>query len=105
MRSFTFKIIYYFYHPHNQLLFRCLLAIFLLILNSHAFADDTSDLLQGTDQSAWTTFNGTGKKYLYLIEGLVALFMYIKSKNIMVLTGIVVVAIFINIILHMAGQT
>ncbi len=75
------------------------------MIAGHAWADNGTDLLQGTDQSAWATFDGTGKKYLYLVEGLVALFMYIKSKNVMVLTGIVVVAIFINVILHMAGQS
>lgn len=105
MHDITFKIAYYFHHPQSQFLLKLLLFIVLFIIHNHAFADDGSDLLQGTDQSAWATFNGTGKKYLYLVEGLVALFMYIKSKNVMALTGIVVVAIFINVILHMAGQS
>lgn len=104
MRNVILKMVEYVYHPFCQRLCKCLLALALLIVASHAFADGT-DFLQGTDQSAWATFNGTGKKYLYLGEGLLALFTYIKTKNVLALIGIVVVAIFINIILKMAGQS
>src|SRR5437879_6430137 len=105
MRSLTSKIIYYFYHPSTHGLLRFFTMSFLIVLSSHAFADSGSDLLQGTDQSAWATFEGTGKKYIYLGEGLLALFTYIKTKNVLTLIGIVVVAIFIDIVLKMAGQS
>lgn len=104
MRNVASKILYYFYHYGNQFLLKFSLATILLAICGHAFADG-SDLLSGTDQSAWATFQGTGKKYIYLGEGLLALFTYIKTKNVIALIGIVVVAIFINIILKMAGQS
>lgn len=63
------------------------------------------DLLKDTDQSFWSTFNGTGKNYLYAAEGVLALATYIKTKNILALVGIVIVAIFINIVLKFAGQS
>jgi hypothetical protein len=105
VRIFILKAMYRFYYPESILFLKCVLVLILLFLNSHAFADSGSDLLQGTDQSAWATFEGTGKKYIYLGEGLLALFTYIKTKNVLTLIGIVVVAIFIDIILKMAGQS
>jgi len=57
------------------------------------------DLLSGTD-----TLKGTGKKYLYIAECVISLLVYIQSKNVMVLIGIVVVAIFFNIMLTMTGS-
>lgn len=96
---------YSFYNPRIRLLLRLFISICLIGISTHAFADDGGDLLQGTDTSAWATFNGTGKKYIYLGEGLLALFTYIKTKNVLALIGIVIVAIFINIILKMAGQS
>lgn len=104
MRLFQLKIAYVFYGPRFYMLLRGSIALILLLFMNHAFAESGADLLQGTDQSAWATFEGTGKKYIYLGEGLLALFTYIKTKNILTLIGIVIVAIFINIILKMAGQ-
>lgn len=64
-----------------------------------------SDILQGTDASLWATLNGTGKKYIYAAEGILGLAAYMKTKNLLVLTGIVVVSIFFNIILSIAGES
>ncbi len=105
INQLTLKYCYSFYNPHVRLLLKLFISICLIGMSAHAFADDGSDLLQGTDSSAWATFNGTGKKYIYLGEGLLALFTYIKTKNVLALIGIVIVAIFINIILKMAGQS
>jgi len=86
-----------------QLFFRLLLYVSAFTI-SCAFASG-DDLLQGTDASWWATFNGTGKNYLYAGEGVIALIAFIKTRNPGVLVGIVVVAVFINIVLYFAGQT
>jgi hypothetical protein len=92
------------YDPRYQLLFRLILCITLMATSAGAFADG-DDLLKGTDAAWWATFNGTGKNYLYAGEGVIALLGFIKTRNPGVLIGIVVVAIFINIVLYFAGQT
>ncbi len=87
--------------PKAKLVFGMLLAGVLLGLCFHAFAG--TDVLQGTTSDATTTMQGSGKKWLYLIEGVTALGAYIKSKNIFVLGGVAVIAIFLNIVLKLAG--
>ncbi len=69
-----------------------------------ALADGT-DILAGTDASLWETLNGTGKKYIYAAEGILGLAGYMKTKNLLIFTGIVVVSIFFNIILSIAGES
>ncbi len=106
MHDYIQKIKFYFYQPRTQILLRFLTVISFMCLSGHAFADDPgSDLLAGTDKSFWNTFNHTGKYYLYGAEGVMALAAYIKTKNMLALVGIIVVAIFINIVLKMAGQS
>ena len=75
----------------------------LLGLSLHVFASG-ADVLQGTTDDATTTIQNSGKKWLYLIEGITALGAYIKTKNIFVLGGVAVVAIFLNIVLHLSGS-
>jgi len=75
------------------------LLICLLALSTHVFADSGSDLLQGTDASFWATLNGTGKKYIYGVEFIIAIASYIKSKNLLVFVGVVAIAVFFNILL------
>lgn len=79
----------------------CVLGIFLL--SSSVFADD--DILAGTATSLTATLNGTGKTYLYIAEGVLSLAAYIKTKNLLFLAGIVVVAAFFNIMMKVAGVT
>lgn len=62
-----------------------------------------SDVLQGTTDDATTTIQHSGKKWVYLIEGITALGAYIKTKNIFVLGGVAVVAVFLNIVLRLAS--
>lgn len=83
---------------------RLLLCIGLMSLCVSALADGT-DILQGTDASLWATLNGTGKKYIYAAEGILGMAAYMKTKNLLVLSGIVVVSIFFNIILSIAGES
>lgn len=61
------------------------------------------DLLKGTEAVLTETLKGTGKTYLYIAECIVSLLVYIQTKNVMVLVGIIVVAIFFNIMLTMTG--
>lgn len=90
--------------PQWQRALRWVISLILLSCSIEAFADG-SDILQGTDASLWATLNGTGKKYIYAAEGILGLAAYMKTKNLLVLTGIVVVSIFFNIILSIAGET
>ena len=71
-------------------------------LATHAFAAGT-DLLSGTEANLVETLNKTGKKYLYIAEGITALVTGIMTKNWVVLIGIIVVAVFLNIVLTMAA--
>ena len=79
------------------------LAIFagLFVLSVHAFGAD--DLLDGTTDSLVATLNGSGKIYLYFAEGIISLAAYIKTKNLLFLAGIVVVSIFFNVLMTVAG--
>jgi hypothetical protein len=46
---------------------------------------------------------GTGRKYIYLIEGVTAIATYIKTKNVLMFSGVVAIAIFLNILFTVAG--
>jgi type IV conjugative transfer system pilin TraA len=90
--------------PNSITTIRLFLLVSLMGLCGAALADGT-DILAGTDASLWETLNGTGKKYIYAAEGILGLAAYMKTKNLLVLTGIVVVSIFFNIILSIAGES
>lgn len=77
----------------------------LMFLWSQAFADSGSDPLAGTDASLIATLgsNGTGRKFLYLVEGIFATVTFIKTKNPMLFSGVVAIAIFLNILFKVAG--
>ena len=74
----------------------------LMCVCLHAFAEGM-DVLAGTTNDMTATVNHSGKQWIYLIELLTAIGAYIKSKNIFVFGGIAAVAIFIHIVLHLAG--
>lgn len=104
------KFIKTFYHgylaqPETITAMRWLLIAFLVFWTGHVFADDQGDILAGTDTTLGKTIGGTGKKFIYAAEGILSLAMYIKTKNLLVLCGIVVVAVFFNIILKVSGLT
>ena len=102
MRSYILNFYNKLSQPKTQLLICCLVLICLFGLRGLALANG-KDILEGTDANLIATLNGSGKKYLYITEGILSLAMYIKTKNLLVLFGIVVVAIFFNIILKVAG--
>ncbi len=90
--------------PNSLATLRLFLLVSLIGLCGSALADG-DDILAGTDASLWATLNGTGKKYIYAAEGILGLAGYMKTKNLVILSGIVVVSIFFNIILSMAGES
>lgn len=101
----TFKNFYHhvlscLYLPNTQKLLKLLVLCCIFGLSTHALAND---LLSGTEANLVDTLNGTGKKYLYIAEGIVSLLIYIKTKNVIALIGIMVVAIFFNVMLKIAG--
>ncbi len=105
MKSLCQSLWYSLADPRLQIVFKVLLALGLFFgCYVNAFADST-DLLKGTDASWWATFNGTGKVYLYTGEAILAIVMFIKSRNMIVFAGIVALAVFIDVYLHIAGQT
>lgn len=93
-------MINYFNTPKKLRILWVLAVISLMGLATQVFA---TDLLAGTDANLLETLKGTGKKYLYIGEGVVSLIAYIGTKNVAVLVGIIVVAIFFNIMITMVG--
>lgn len=77
----------------------------LLVFWNQAFAAD--DPLSGTDASLIATLgsNGTGRKFIYLLEGVTAIAAYIKTKNLMMFGGVVGIAVFLNVLFKVAGVT
>jgi|GEM_PF-2424296 len=88
--------------PKAQIAINLFITICLIGISSLALAAG-DDILKGTDASLIATITGSGKRYIYITEGLVSLAMYIKTKNLLVLFGIIVVAVFFNIVLTVAG--
>lgn len=86
-----------------QFVLRVMLMTSLMLLWRQAFAGD--DPLEGTDASLAATLgsSGTGRKFIYLVEGVVAVAAYIKTKNVLMFSGVVAIAIFLNILFKVAG--
>ena len=68
------------------------------LLSGHAFADDT-DYLAGVGAGVKKTFgeNSNFEHMLYLGEGIFAAIGYIKTKNVMLLTGVAILMIFTKV--------
>lgn len=91
--------VFSFYHwgyNHKRAVFIVLMALALMLVAGNCFA---IDLLAGTTATAKETLNGSIKKYMYITEGILAVAAYIKTKNLLVLPGIAVVAFFMNNVL------
>lgn len=91
-------------HTVHKKIGQVLLLLVLCFLCAHAFADDGTDLLQGTDASAWATLTGTGKKYIYMIEFVLAIASYMATRKLIVFTGFVVISVTLDMVLHFAEQ-
>lgn len=98
------RVKHYFYHPRALRMGQMVITVYLIGYCLSVLANG-NDILQGTDASLWATLNGTGKKYIYAAEGILGLAGYMKTKNLLILSGLVVVSIFFNIILSIAGES
>lgn len=103
-QNYLTKLRLIFSQPKTHFILFLFFMICCLGLSGLALADG-KDILEGTDASLIATLNGSGKKYIYLVEGFLSLAMYIKTKNLLLLFGIVIVAVFFNIVLKVAGAT
>jgi branched-subunit amino acid transport protein len=103
MRDCVTFVKQFFYHPRTLSLMKILFFFGVLFMQEFAFAADNSDVLSGTDGSLKATVKGTGKSYIYIIEGLVAIYYLIKTRNLMHCTYIVGISIFLDVIFHFAG--
>ncbi len=83
---------------------RILQALAFLSLAGLAMHVSADDLLKGTEANLIDTVEKTGKRYLYLAEGVTAVVAGITTKNWLVLGGVVVVAVFINIVITLVKQ-
>lgn len=75
----------------------------LMLLCRHAFAADGTDLLAGTDVDLIQTVKGTGKKYIYIAELIIASIGFIKTRNPTVFAGILALSVGFNVLLKVAG--
>lgn len=101
--SYYFKKIVKFIQEHNQITLKLLLLISMPIVSAQVLADPSDDILSGTTTALVATLKGSGKTYLYIAEGVLSLAAYIKTKNLLFLAGIVVVSIFFNVMMKVAG--
>lgn len=90
------------WQQHKDKIMGVMLIGLMLFISSNVFADG-NDILGGLDEDFKATLKGSGKTYLYITEGVMALAMYIKTKNLLILSGIIVVACFFNIVLKVSG--
>ena len=82
---------------------KTLQAVTIVSITSLAPQAFAADLLAGTQNMLMETLQGTGKTYLYIGECIVSLLAYIQTKNVLVLLGIIVVAVFFNVMLSVTG--
>lgn len=103
LESFSFKIRKLISSKKCKFTFHVLLMTGLMLALRQAFAAD--DPLAGTDASLIAALgsDGTARKFIYMIEGVAAIWMFIKTKNVMMLGGVVVIAIFFNVLFKVAG--
>ncbi|GEM_PF-1659425 len=101
--TFNEKAWQFFSSKQFGFIFKLVLMSAALFLCQHAFAGE--DPLDGTEGSIVTTLGpgGTGRKFLYLVEGVVSIAAYIKTKNLLMFGGVVGIAIFLNILFKVAG--
>jgi len=64
-----------------------------------ALADTGRDLLAGTDADIMSTIQGTGKKYLYLSEAVLASVGYLKTRQATAFLGIAALSVGFNVLL------
>lgn len=77
-------------------------AVFIVLCLSTQIAH-ADDLLKSAFDDANATFVGSGKKFIYLAEIVISIVGFMKTRNVMVLTGCVIIAIFLNLAMKIGG--
>lgn len=77
------------------------LAVGLMAACQYAFAGD--DPLEGTGKALFATLgaSGMGRLFLYSAEGVVSIASFIRTRNPMVFSGIVILSVFLNAMFKM----
>jgi len=77
------------------------LGIGLMMVCQYAFAGD--DPLEGTGKALFATLgaSGMGRLFLYSAEGVVSIASFIRTRNPMVFSGIVILSVFLNAMFKM----
>ncbi len=89
-----------FNNPYLKLGGLLIICIILILISNHVFA---KDLLAGTDTDIKDTMKGTGKNWLYILDGGAALLLFIERHNPKIFMSILGVGIFLNIVMFFAG--
>lgn len=87
----------------NLCRFHWVLVLGLILISGHVFAGSGTDILAGTTGDVSATIGGTGRKWIYMIEGVSALIAYRATKNVYLLGSVIAVAIFLNVLLAMSS--
>jgi hypothetical protein len=74
---------------------QCALLVILFAFADLALADD---LLKDSQVNLKDTVMGTGKLFIYLIEAVIAIALYMKTRNLMVFLGVIIIAVFVEIV-------
>ncbi len=87
-------------NPYLKLAILLLAIVTLILISNHVFA---ADLLAGTDADMKDTMKGTGKHWLYYLDGGASLFLFFQRKNPTIFFSVLGIAIFINALILLAG--
>lgn len=91
-----YKISILFRSEKTKLWLKVMFILTMMVGCRQALADD---LLANTTQDMEDTLTGTGRKWLILIDFALAAALYIKTKNVMLFLGVLVISIAITSIL------
>lgn len=90
-------------NPTLKLFGKIMLMISFMAVSQSVFAAGGDDLLAGTTTQALATINGSGRYWVYIIDAAISLGAFAKTKNPFVFFSVLGVALFITVIVKMAG--
>jgi len=85
-----------------RLIIFSIIGIGLILLSTHVFA---TDLLAGTDRDVSDTAKGTGRSWMYWLDGGASLIAFAFKKNPAIFFSILGVAAFFIVLIKMTGNT
>lgn len=93
--------------PTFKFVNRLLLVVSVMVVWNHVFADTpTDDPLAGSDKGLIATMSsgGAGRTSAFIMEGIVGVATFIKTKNfLMMFGGVVAIELFLRIVFKFAG--